>query len=65
MDTADPIVPTRERPLPRRRLAVATAVLSAALVVAFGLYGNVAYDLELGREGEPIHSISLGADWKF
>jgi outer membrane autotransporter protein len=31
----------------------------------FGLYGNVSYDIELGREGEAIHSLSVGADWKF
>jgi outer membrane autotransporter protein len=31
----------------------------------FGFYGNVSYDVELGRENDAIHSLSVSADWKF
>lgn len=31
----------------------------------FGFYGNVSYDIELGRENDAIHSLSVSADWKF
>ena len=31
----------------------------------FGLYGNVSYDLEIGRESELNHTLAVGVDWKF
>lgn len=31
----------------------------------FGFYGNVSYDIEIGRESAINQTLSLGADWKF
>ena len=31
----------------------------------FGLYGNVSYDIEIGRESDLNHTLSVGADWRF
>lgn len=30
-----------------------------------GLYGNISYDVEAGRESELNHTISVGVDWRF
>lgn len=30
-----------------------------------GLYANISYDLEVGRESEVNHTLSVSADWKF
>lgn len=31
----------------------------------FGFYGNVSYDIEIGRESDLNHTLSAGVDWKF
>ena len=31
----------------------------------FGFYGNVSYDIEIGRESQLNHALSVGADWQF
>lgn len=43
--------------------------VAAGLALGFqtliGFYGNVSYDVEIGRESEVNQTLSVGADWKF
>ncbi len=31
----------------------------------FGFYGNISYDIEIGRESELNHTLTVSADWRF
>jgi autotransporter-associated beta strand protein len=42
-----------------------TTGLALGFQTPIGFYGNISYDLELGRESEVNQTISIGADWTF